>query len=160
MTTYQWLLVFHIAGAFLLVSGATAAAALKVVALRSEQPREIALLLRLALPAVVVTMVGMVVVLGFGLWLVVHIDGYDIGDGWIVAALLLWVVGSAAGEYGGRRAKPARKLAQQLVADGAGDAPSDELRRRLRDPVSNAVDALSMAAMVAVLVLMVWKPGV
>jgi len=55
VTTLQWLVFFHVAGAFLFVSGAVAAGVLQIAALRAERPSQIALLfklVRLAVPAV------------------------------------------------------------------------------------------------------------
>lgn len=33
----------------------------------------------------------------FGVWLAIDIDRYDLLDGWILAAIVLWVVATAAG---------------------------------------------------------------
>jgi uncharacterized membrane protein len=74
-----------------------------------------------------------------------------------VAAIALWVVGSVTGEAGGRRDARTRELAERLAREG--DATTPELRARLRDPLSLALSYGSGAAMLAILVLMVWKPG-
>jgi uncharacterized membrane protein len=156
VSTYDWLLFAHVTGAFCLLGGAVAAAVLNVSALRRARPSEIALLLGLTRAAVVAVVAGSLLTLVFGLWLV-HEAHYGYGDGWIVAAIVLWVVGSATGEAGGRRDARTRELAEQLAA--AGDAPSRDLAARLRDPLSLALSYGSGAAMLAILVLMVWKPG-
>ena len=49
----------------------------------------------------------------FGLWLV-HNVGYGYGDGWIVAALVMWFALSALGGFGGRRDRNARRLEDRL----------------------------------------------
>ncbi|HEX6699144.1 MAG TPA: DUF2269 family protein [Gaiellaceae bacterium] len=156
MSTYEWLLFAHVTGAFCLLGGAVAAAVFNVAALRRERPSEIALLLSLTRSAVVAVIAGSFLTLVFGLWLV-HEASYGYGDGWIVAAIVLWVIGSAAGEAGGRRDARTRELAERLAAEG--DAPSAELAARQRDPLSLALSYGSGAAMLAILVLMVWKPG-
>jgi uncharacterized membrane protein len=156
VSTYDWLLFAHVTGAFSLLGGAVAATVLNLSALRRERPSEIAVLLGLTRVAVVAVSAGAFLTLVFGLWLV-HEAHYGYGDGWIVAAIALWVFASAMGEAGGRRETRTRSLAERLAREG--DAPSADLRAGLRDPVSLALSYGSGAAMLAILVLMVWKPG-
>jgi len=155
VTEAQWLLGLHLVGVFLFVSGAVAVGVLHMVALRRDLPSEIALLLGLTRPAVAIVGAGSLVTIGFGLWLVNH-GGFSLGDGWISAALALWVAAVVLGAIGGRSARRARYLAERLAA--GGDRPSDELRRALCDPVALALNYASFLALVAVLALMVWKP--
>jgi len=156
VTGLQWLIGFHVVGAFLFVSGAVAVGALHALATRCEKPSEVAFLLGLTRPAVAVVGVGALLTLGLGAWLVDY-EGWDWGDGWIAAALLLWIASVILGAVGGRVARHARYLAQRLAADG--DRPSDELRRALADPIAQALNYGSFLAVVAVLALMIWKPG-
>lgn len=156
MSTYQWLLVFHITGAFLLLGGGTIAAILNLAALRRERPSEIVLLFGLIRLAVAPIVIGSLLAFVFGLWLV-HEARYGYGDGWIVVALVVFVVGNALGGIGGRRDERTAQLARQLA--DSGDEPSAELKARVHDPVSLALSYGSGLAMVAVLAIMVWKPG-
>ncbi len=156
MDRYHWLLFLHVTGAFMVLGGAVMAGIFNVSALRRERPSEIAVLFRLTRFAVTSMTVGMVVALGFGLWLVSDAD-YGWGETWIVLALVLWVAANALGGIGGGRDKRTRELAEQLAAQG--DAPSPELRARLRDPVSLALSWGSGIVVVAILALMIWKPG-
>jgi uncharacterized membrane protein len=153
---YHWLVFLHVAGTFLLLSGATTAGVFNVAALRRERPSEIALLLGLARWAVTATTVGLLVTLAFGLWLVHHV-GYGWGDAWIVAALVLWVLTGLLGDRGGRMQRDARVLAEQLAVEG--DAPSPELRAKMRDPLALALSWSSGLTALAILGLMIWKPG-
>ena len=50
-----------------------------------------------------------------------------------------------------------REAAEREAA--AGDTMSGELRARLRDPKALAVNYAAGIATIAVLVIMVWKPG-
>lgn len=156
MDTYDWLLFLHVAGAFLVLGGAVMAGVLNVAALRRQRPSEIALLFKLARVAVVAIGIGMGLTLVFGLGLVHHV-GYGWGQTWIVLALVLWVVANALGGIGGRREKQTRQLAERLAAEG--DVPSVELTARLRDPVWLALSWGSGIVIVAILALMIWKPG-
>jgi uncharacterized membrane protein len=154
---YHWLLLFHMTGAFMVVGGATLAGIFNIAALRRERPSEIAVLFRLTRIAVVSVMAGMTIALIFGLWLVADLDFVHWSDAWVIAALVLWVVANALGGNGGKRDKASRELAEQLAAQG--DQPSAELRARLRDPLSLALSWGSGAVVIAILVLMIWKPG-
>ncbi len=158
MDRYQWLLVFHIVGAFLLFSGAVVAGLLHLAAIRRERPSEIGLLLGLVRPAVISIGIGAFLTLGFGLWLVHEAPaGYSYGDGWVIGAIVLWAVGNAVGGAGGRPLGEAGELARRLAAEG--DRPNEELRRALVSPRTLVLNYLSMASLVAIVVLMVWKPG-
>ena len=156
MNLYQWLLALHVTGAFLFLGGGVIAASLNLVALGRERPSEIALLFGLIKLAVVPIMVGALLAIVFGLWLV-HEAGFGYGDGWVVTALVLFVVGNAMGGIGGRRDERTAQLARELAA--GGDAPSAELRARVRDPISLTLSYGSGLLLVAILALMIWKPG-
>jgi uncharacterized membrane protein len=69
----------------------------------------------------------------------------------------LWVLSNALGGIGGGREKKVRALAERLAAEG--DAPSPELSARLRDPVWLALSWGSGIVVIAILALMIWKPG-
>ena len=156
MTTYQWLLFLHVTGAFLLLGGGVIAGALNLMALGRERPSEILLLFGLIRIAVVSILIGTLLAFVFGLWLV-HEAGYGYGDGWIVAAIILLVLANALGGIGGRRDDRTARLARELAA--SGDAPSAELRGRVRDPISLALSYGSGLVLVALLAIMIWKPG-
>jgi uncharacterized membrane protein len=64
---------------------------------------------------------------------------------------------AVVGAVAGRQDRHTRELAERLAA--AGDSPSAELGRRLRDPLNLALNGSMLAAIVAIVVLMVWKPG-
>jgi uncharacterized membrane protein len=106
--------------------------------------------------AVVAIVLGSLLAFVFGLWLV-NEAGYGYGDGWIVAAILLLILGNAMGGIGGRRDERTAKLARELAA--AGDAPNPELRSRVRDPISLALSYGSGLVLIALLAIMIWKPG-
>lgn len=156
MSLYQWLLALHVTGAFFFLGGLVVAVVLRVLAHRSERPSEVALFMGLVRIALAVIGVGVLLTLVLGIWLV-HRAGYSFGAGWIVASLVLWTASNAAGGIAGRQERETRLLAERLAADG--DAPSGELRARLRDPVTLAFSSATGAAVLAILALMIWKPG-
>ena len=156
MSLDQWLLALHVTGAFLFLGGTVMAGALNILALRSRRPSEIALFLGLTRIAVVVVGIGSILTIVLGLWIVRRFD-YSYGELWVLFSLALWIASSAAGGIGGKREKESRLLAERLAAEG--DAPSAELVARLRDPVTVALSWGSGLAVVAILALMIWKPG-
>jgi uncharacterized membrane protein len=153
---YQWLLFFHVTGAFMVLGGAVMAAIFNFAALRRERPSEVVVLFRLTRFAVRSVTVGMVVALAFGLWLISDAN-YGWGETWIVLALILWVVANALGGAGGGRDKRTREFAERLAAEG--DQPSTDLHARLRDPLTLALSWGSGAVVIVILALMIWKPG-
>ena len=133
MSLYEWLLFLHIVAAFLLVSGMVAYGALLLggggeVASRALGP-----------PALALWNVGGLGVLVLGVWLALEVDGYELWDGWIVAAFVLWLIASAAG---GRL--------------GAGVREGESLQRVDGARVLLAVMALTTLAL---LLDMIFKPG-
>jgi hypothetical protein len=75
----------------------------------------------------------------FGVWLALYIDGYEIWDGWIIAAVILW----AAAAETGRRAHAA------LTAGGVGVIDSAMVRWHW----------IRAALIVLLIADMVYKPG-
>jgi uncharacterized membrane protein len=145
-------------GVLLLFAGMTVAAVAEAGARRHARPREIAALLGLTRTGVALVAAGALVVVGSGLWLIEVSDGvYSLGDGWIAGSLGLLVVAFILGALGGQRPKRARQIATRLAREGEGR--TDELRALLDDRLSRAINYAAALAVVAALVIMVWKPG-
>ncbi len=148
-------LFFHLLGALLFVAGIVLAGVAFETARRRQRPGEIALLLGLTRIGVLLVAIGGLLLPIFGLWLV-QLGHFGYGSGWVDAAIVLYVVALVLGGLGGQRPKQARKLASHLAAH---DAPvNDELRQLLNDARSRAVNYGSGAAVLIILVLMVFKP--
>jgi len=155
LTLYHWLLFFHLLGAFALFAGAAVAGTLQIAAMRRERPSEILTLLRLTRVGVVLVGVGGVLTLVFGIALASHL-GYGLSPAWVQAALGLWLASMALGGIGGRTARHARYRAEELAA--AGDQPDEELSALLAHRPSLILSYLSSTLLVAIVVLMVWRP--
>jgi len=152
----EGILFLHLAGVLLFVGGAIAAAVLRLAATRRERPSETALLLRAVRPAVPLVAGGLVLAIAAGFWLA-HEDGIALSSTWLTLTFVLlgWVI--VVGAVAGRQDRKTRELAERLAA--GGDEPSSDLARRLRDPLNLALNASMLVAVVAVVALMVWKPG-
>ncbi|HUH15027.1 MAG TPA: DUF2269 family protein [Gaiellaceae bacterium] len=152
---YEWALFLHLAGAILFFAGIAVAAVAEISARGPKRPSEVAAVLGTARWGVLLVASGLLLAVGAGFWLLEE-TVYGL-DGWVQAALALVVVSFVAGGIGGQGPKRARRLAQQLSADG--DERSPELDAALRAPLAAVFNAIASAAAVAILVLMVWKPG-
>ena len=91
MSLYDWLLFLHVAAAFALVAGIVAYGAV-ILGGAGDVMRRV-----LAVPALAMWNAGGVGVLVLGIALAIDVDAYEVWDGWILAAIVLWFVASAAG---------------------------------------------------------------
>jgi hypothetical protein len=85
-------------------------------------------------------------------------DAFHPWDGWVIAAIILWCIATAAivravAEY----RKPAEK-ARELIASGQ-TGPSDELAALNRSSTGLLLRALASVAIVLIVIDMVYKPG-
>jgi len=148
-------LLFHLLGAFTLVAGTVVTSVSLEAARRRRRAGEIVLLLGLTRVGVLIVWAGSAVVLTFGLWLV-HIDHVGYGATWVDAAFALLVLVAALGVAGGQLPKRARALARQL---GPDDEESPELRVLLDDRGARGLNYCAGLLLIAIVVLMVFKPG-
>jgi uncharacterized membrane protein len=155
LDAYHWLLFFHLAGAICFFAGAAVAGTLQIGAMRRERPSEILLLLRRTRAGVVLVGVGALLTLGFGIGLAEQL-GFGFRPTWVQASLGLWAAAMAVGGIGGRTARHARERAEAAVA--AGDRPDPELQALVAHRPSLLLSYLSTGLLVAILVLMVWRP--
>jgi uncharacterized membrane protein len=156
VSTYTIALFLHLLGVLLFTAGIALAGVPFEVARRREDPAGIAVILVLARVGALLAVAGSAVVLACGLWLV-HLGrfGYDVL--WVKGAIALLLAAFVLGGVAGQRPKRARLHAARLAAAGA---PADaELRRLLNDRVSLVANYVSGLIVLAILGLMVFKPG-
>jgi uncharacterized membrane protein len=154
-TTYNVALALHLLGVITFVAGAVVAGVAFEAARRRRAPAEVVLLLSITRIGVLLVATGTLLIAAFGLWLV-HLGHWGYGSGWVDASIGLFLVALALGGLGGQRPKQARRLAGDLAE---GRAPADaRLRALLDDPVSRAANYLSLGLIVAIVVIMVFKP--
>ena len=101
--------------------------------------------------------IGMVGTIVFGIWLA--FDEYKIWNGWIIAALVLWLF---AGAVGGRVGKVfstpcATARSRSLTKAVTSRAPS--LNAVLRSPRGIVLHGLMVLVVLVFLVVMIYKPG-
>jgi uncharacterized membrane protein len=78
----------------------------------------------------------------FGIWLALNRPEYEIWNGWIIAALILWVLATGSGAQASRGVQP------------VGDDSAVAVDRR-----TQIAHWMRVLYVVALLVVMVWKPG-
>jgi hypothetical protein len=127
---YDTLLFLHVLTAFALAVTVVAFSAFVLGAPRDSR------ILALANGAWAVGGLGTLV---FGVWLALYVDGYELWDGWIIAAIALWAIATELG----------RRAQVGLAGDAAGAVTGQ----------ASLMHWLRSAAVLALLVVMVYKPG-
>jgi hypothetical protein len=130
---YDALLFLHVLAAFLLVAGVVIFSSF-VLGGPIDRPSK--------LTAEILWGVGGVGTLVFGIWLALNRPEYEIWDGWIIAAVVLWILANGAGARADRDLKP--------TSDGS------PLSIDSRVAFAHWMRVLWV---VLLLVDMVWKPG-
>jgi hypothetical protein len=154
----DWALALHVLSAFSLVAGITFFWVIILVARRTDTPEEalrFGPLTRVADAAVGIGMGGTIIL---GVWLAFSVGDYEIWDGWIVAALVLWVVAAALGQRTSKAYVPAVNKAQELQAAGQ-TGPNTELLALNRTSTGLLLQALGTLVVLLIIIDMVWKPG-
>jgi hypothetical protein len=160
VTFSDWLLFLHIASAFARVTALVVYWTIAIAARNVDRPVDSLRYFRVAKPANVLIVVGTLGTLVFGIWLAIDFEAYQVWDGWILAAIVLWAISSSTGIRGGKNYNEAEKLAERLVAENRGDEPSTELRVRLKNRNAILLNVVSSLAVLLILIDMIYKPGV
>jgi hypothetical protein len=134
---YDWLLFLHVLAAFAVVATVVIFSAL-ALGLTADA--------RLLTLSSVLWGIGGLGTLVFGVWLALYVSGYHIYDGWIIAALVLWVIATGLGQgaEGGYR--------KALSGAGGKIDPAVASRAALFHWLRSVV-------VLALLVVMIYKPG-
>ena len=158
MSFDDWLLALHVLSAFALVAGMVTFWVIILAARRTDTAEGTLRAAPLVLVASASTGVGSTGAVIFGVWLAFSLRGYDIWDGWILAALVLWAIAMALGGRTNAEFKPATERAKQLRSTGvsSGDPELLALNR-----TSRGLWLHTAASLVILLILidMIWKPG-
>jgi len=158
MSFEDWVFALHLLSAATLVGSLVMSWIVVVSLLSARTPGETLALNRIAMVGTVTTVVGLVGAIAFGIWLAILRDAFQVWDGWVIAAIVLWAIAAVAlwrsfVEY----AKPVDN-ARALVAAGE-TAPTAELTAANRAPTGLLFRVLASAAIVLIVIDMLWKPG-
>jgi hypothetical protein len=93
----ETLLFLHVLAAFLMVAGVVIFSAFVLGGPVNRATR---------IAGEAVLGVGELGTLVFGVWLALDIDGYELWDGWIIAAIVLWLLATGAGSQVSQSIQP------------------------------------------------------
>jgi uncharacterized membrane protein len=154
----QWLLAIHVLSAFAYVAGVVLFWILIVAVRQIDTPEatiRIEPVVQVGNAAVGIGAGGTILL---GIWLAFALDGYAIWDGWIIAALVLWVIAAAFGQRTGVAYMRGMTKAKELDAAGQRGANAELLAL---NRTSNGVLMHFLTSVVVLLILldMIYKPG-
>ena len=129
---YDFLLFVHVLAAFMLVAMTVMYSSF---ALGGPAPQ------RAVTVAQVLDGVGGAGTIIFGIWLALYIDGYELWDGWIIAAIVLWAAAAWTGQ-----------IAHKALMPSIGGAAAI-------DPVMIRWHLIRAALIFLLLADMIFKPG-
>ena len=132
---YDTLLFLHILGVFALVAGIVMESAFVLGGPYNRRTLGVSGIL---------TAVGGSAALVFGIWLAIYVKGYELWDGWILGALILFLA-----------AMGISSIPEKALKEAAGDEPAGaSIPSR-----AAMIHWLAVTLVVLILVLMIWKPG-
>jgi uncharacterized membrane protein len=154
----NWMLALHVLSAFAYVGGIVLFWVLIVAVRRVETPEgtiRMAPIVKIGNVAVGIGAVGTIVL---GIWLAFSVGSYAIWDGWIIAALVLWVVAGALGQRTGAAYMQGMNKAKELEAAGES-SPNAELLTLNRTATGVILHSLVSIAALLLVLDMIFKPG-
>jgi uncharacterized membrane protein len=154
----DWMLALHVLSAFSWVAGMILFWVLIVVVRRIDTPAETLRLGPITKVGNATVGVGMGGTIVLGVWLAFSVGGYDIWDGWILAAVVLWLIAAELGRRTGAAYEEGPKKAQELEAAGQ-TGPSAELLAVNQTSTGLLMHTLTSIVVALIIIDMVWKPG-
>lgn len=158
MTFDSWLLALHLLFGAALIGALTIFWILVLAVRNADRPSQVLALAPLMRAGGITVIAGSLGSVVFGVWLAITLDAYHPWEGWVIAAIVLWAIGSETV----RRTDPeygrAFTRAKELVAAGE-TGPNAELAALCRPRVGFLLHVISSAAVLLILLDMIWKPG-
>ena len=157
MSFDDWVLALHLLSAFAYVAGMVLFWVLIYAAWRTDTPDGNIRREPVVKIGTIATGVGAVGTIVFGLWLTFSVGGYRIWNFWIIAALVLWAIAGGVGGKTGKEYQKAMDKARELEAAGQ-TGPNAELLALNRTSQGVRLHAIASAALLLLLIDMIWKP--
>jgi hypothetical protein len=154
----DWILALHVLSAFAYISGVVLFWILVVAVRRVDLPEatiRMEPIVKVGNAAVGVGAGGTIVL---GIWLAISLDAYQVWDGWVIAAIILWAISLATGQRTGVAYMQGMTKAQELQTSGQ-TGPNAELLALNRTSNGVLLHFATTVAVVLILVDMIWKPG-
>jgi uncharacterized membrane protein len=157
MDLNDWILAFHLISAVALIAAVTMFSVMIVALWRTDDPAAVTSFMRVGLAGNVLVTIGSLGTIIFGVWLAISLDAYQVWDGWVIAAIVLWAIAMALGRQTGEGYRATAEMAAQLVSSGSPRSP--ELAAAMGTSRAFWTHWLSVIVIVLILVDMIWKPG-
>jgi uncharacterized membrane protein len=157
VSLYDVLLFLHVVGAFALIGAITLFSIVIVATWRAERPSDIVEFAGVTRLGGLLVMVGTLMTVVFGLWLAIDLDQYRVWDGWVVAAIILWAIGSETGRRSADAYERIGTEAAQFAQEPVTVRP--EFRARSRSVQALGMHLVATCAVLLILADMIWKPG-
>ena len=154
----DWILALHVLSAFALVGAIVLFWLLIVAVRRADLPEATIRMEPIARLGNVAVGIGSIGTLVFGIWLAISFDAYQVWDGWIIGAIILWAISIETGRRAGVEYTNAMRKAEELQAAGQ-TGPSAELGTMNRTSNGLLLHGVSSALVLLILIDMIWKPG-
>ena len=158
MSLDDWILALHLLSAFALVAALVLFSILIVATRNVDTPAPTISYGRVARVGNIAVGIGMGGAILFGIWLAISLEAYQVWDGWVLAAIVLWAIGGATGGITGKEYTRAFDRARELEAAGE-TGPSDELLALNRTSRGLLFHGVTCAVTLLILIDMIWKPG-
>lgn len=158
MSLDDWILALHVLSAFAFVAGTIVFWVLIVAVRKTDTPEgtiRMEPVVKVGNAAIGIGAGGTIIL---GIWLAFSIGGYDIWDGWIIAAIVLWIATAAVGQRTGQAYMQGMKKAQELKQAGQA-GPNAELLALNRTQSGLVLHAVASLLLLLLLIDMIWKPG-
>ena len=158
MSWDDWLLAFHLISAAAYGSAIILFWALIVAIRNTDTADETLRMAPMVKVGTIFVGIGAAGTIIFGIWLALSVRNYDIWDGWIIAAIVLWAIAGATGGRAGKEYERGMDKAREL--QGADQSASNaELLAVNRTQAGVLFHALATLAFVLIVIDMIWKPG-
>jgi uncharacterized membrane protein len=153
----DWILALHLLSAVALVAAEVMFTVMIAGLWRSDSPTKVASTIPLARLGVLFVMIGITGTVVFGVWLAISREEYQLWDGWIIAALVLWALGGFLGQKSGEAYQAGGELGAKLAAEGTTSSP--ELAETFGASRAFWLHTATLLVVVLIIVDMIWKPG-
>ncbi len=153
----DWILALHLIAAVALVAAEVIFTVMIAGLWHTESAAKVASTMPLARLGVLFVMIGMAGTVIFGIWLAISREEYQLWDGWIIAALILWAIGGFLGQKSGEAYQAGGELGARLVAEGQTSSP--ELTETFGASRAFWLHNATLLVIVLIVIDMIWKPG-
>jgi uncharacterized membrane protein len=157
MDLNDWILALHLISAVALIGAVTMFSVTIVALWRTDDPAAVTSFMRVGLAGNALVTIGSLGTIIFGVWLAISLDAYQLWDGWVIAAIILWIIAIGVGKQAGDAYRATSEMAAQLVSSGSPRSP--ELAAAMGVSRAFWFHCISTLLILLIVVDMIWKPG-